>query len=509
MNLHESTKEYLPFQSLTRLSLLGLSALILSGCYGASPGDSGGAAASSTNPPARDYANYSYFDKRDPTLALGVPISSGCNVEIPEVARNLGQPVWIGRCFNGFGQGPGLLAFHRGGTHYLTASGLVINGRFVSGPFGKERKSADSIFSGSEDYGGEFDIRKIDKEQVEVLEKLYDRKYLATSPLGCKIAMTGLFDDFRFEAKLKEMGAPINREFDDLQFGDRPWLVTKDMSTTRGLLPQGEVVWTGECVDGYAEGRGGVFVDIYYYSFENVIRGEVQGKIKKYYKSEMIEKYKPQYVYTVPPEMMSAYYFKGVWARTYKDYLDVIRKFEKYGTYVAPAEEDLSAKIIADRFNVEANDDRTKLAAEKALEKVWQLKLAVGGEKGGADRWSDSFLGLNFTGVQGNSDIFVNWDIQPRAANLIDPTIKGIKIDLKVVLKIQEMESLGWYGQHNNRFEEKVVTIRLDRAKGFKDKGSSKLFNINTYMSALGERGYKKQVEDVQPEVSIQSISSY
>lgn len=491
-------------KAMTPVGALGAALLFSFGLQGCAPGSRNG--------------GFSNVREPDTSLALGSPVDTGaCGIEsLSEHFTVDAKPLWYGRCLNGRAQGPGGLVYDLGRGRRLLASGVVLNGHFMPGSKLTELKSSSSMFSssGSKPLGKPLGLKDYQKEDLEVFEQYY-RQEFASAIYGdskCRYAVTGLFEDERIKNALVNVHKHLDEAPDRIGFNwfkadnkDHQWdwwtNVSNPSDRTQRMIPRGKTEWRGACVDGLAEGQGRLIVamdkySIYHIDIENMSKGAAEGRIT--------------WVNSIYPndDKYFVYYYKGVWFDNYDDYVKFTKYYNKVMGVQAAEKPDLAKKILDNRLNIVAEDDRTKAAAEEALKEIFNVRFSLTAKDGAPERWSDSLLGLGLNGVQGNTEFYLHWSITPKALNKLPRDVQEINIDLDVGLVVKESMSMGWVAATDQKYKHRTINIKLNKANGFDSKETVKVFDVSTYLSAGSNSGFQKNVSEVSPRVSIRAMTS-
>lgn len=403
--------------------------------------------------------------------------SPQCEVEfLREYFEKPDIPKWYGLCWDGKAQGPGALAYQTKGDFFkyeYYATGLVINGKFRSGP---ELSNART----REDNGGRvLDLKKLDAEEFEFFEK-FEKADWVQFPGGCRLVAGGFFerpwvDYFRHR---------------ESRFGST-WVDSKGINYGRaGVIPR-SVRLTTPCTGEFLQGRTVLDRNGSRLTIDNVVDGVPVGKIT-------LEDYEKFPIFF--------WYYKGIWFDKYKEYQETVAAFDRYFKKSSTQAASKKSDIIKKGISIWANTPEQKYEAERSFAEAFDVKLALSASAQEPSRWNDSFMGMSGEGVKTSTDFYLHYKISPKKNFAMPKDVTSIRLELDTAVIMTKNVAMGWIGRREDEHFSSVVSMTLDRNKGFAQSGKLKVFDVRTFTSWGADKGLRVAHDNARPQISIKSV---
>lgn len=401
-----------------------------------------------------------------------------CSIELLDLYfKSDAIPKWHGLCWDGKAQGPGKLVYPTKGDFFkyeYDAAGLVINGKFRTGPRLTNSRTRE------DDGGRVLDLKKLGPEEFEFFEKFEKSEWIQLKG-GCRLIGGGLF----------------SREWNGLQgrngwaetFG-ASWVDSKGINYHAGSIPR-DVELLTSCTGEFVQGEVRIIRRGRLYVIDNVVNGVPVGKIT-------LTGYEKTPIFF--------WYYKGIWFDKYKDYQATVAAFEQYFKRASTQAAGKKLNVIKKGFSIEADSEELKYEVEKSLTEAFEVKLALSASAQEPSRWNDSFMGMTGEGVKTTTDFYLHYKISPRKNFAMPRDVNSIHLKLDTAVIMTKNVGMGWIGHREDEHFSSVVSMTLDRSKGFSESGKLKVFDVRTFTSWGADKGMKISHDNARPRISIKSI---
>lgn len=404
-----------------------------------------------------------------------------CSIELlGEYFQSNEIPKWHGLCWDGKAQGPGKLVYPAKGDFFkyeYDATGLVINGKFRTGPKLTNARTRE------DDGGRVLDLKKLGPEEFEFFDKFEKSEWMQFEG-GCRLIGGGLFDRREWNGLVGKVDL---RE----KFGAN-WVDSRGVSSnySYGTIPRAVKLLT-PCEGGLLQGKVTVGGTRIRFIIDNVVDGVPAGKITL------------EGNYKVP---VFIWYYKGIWFDKYKDYQATVDAFERYFKKKSTQATNKRLNVIKKGFSIESDSEELKYEVEKSLAEAFDVKLALSASAQEPSRWNDSFMGMTGEGVKAVTDFYLHYKISPKKNFVMPRDVSGIHLKLDTSIIMRKNIAMGWFGTQEEEHFSSIVSMTLDRSKGFAESGKLKVFDVRTFTSWGADKGLKISHDNARPRISIKSI---